>query len=139
MVVMRIQRAVVAAALGMLALTTAACSSGTAVSALGRVCGVTALAGGPRSAVGVKNRALLHVCPSGPQVAIREFQFSIMASDGERYKARIYTDDGWSASVPAGTYRVVGAVGGCPPERPFVVTAGKIRKGVVAWLGCDFM
>jgi hypothetical protein len=44
MVVMRIQGAVAAAALGMLALTTAACSSGAVAPAVERVCGVTALA-----------------------------------------------------------------------------------------------
>jgi hypothetical protein len=33
--------------------------------------------------------------------------------------------------LPAGTYQVVG-IGGCGAERPFVVTAGKTLKGVIA-------
>ena len=110
MVVMRLQRVLVAIAYGVMALTTGACSSGTAVApttsigiGIGEVCGVTALAGGAASAVGVKNRALLHVCTSGPQEAIRGLEFSIMASNGTRYKARIYSDRGWTAGAPAGT------------------------------------
>ena len=70
---------------------------------------------------------------------IREFQFSIMAGNGARYKARIYTDHGWSARVPAGTYRAIGAAGCRGPERPFDVAADKTLKGVVVWFGCDYM
>jgi hypothetical protein len=127
------------------ALTTAACSSGTVAPpttsigiGIGEVCGVTALAGGPASAVGVKNRALLYVCPSGPQEAIRGLEFSLMAINGARYKARIYSDRGWSARVPAGTYRAVDRPGCLTPGRPFVVRAGKTLKGVVVWFGCDY-
>jgi hypothetical protein len=136
MVVMRIQRAVVAVALGVMALTTAACSSGTAVPAVGKVCGVTAAGGGP-SGDRVENLALLQLCPSGPREAIRGLRFSLMASSGKRYKARIFSDRGWSARVPAGTYRVVGAPG-CPEAgRPFVVRTGRTLKGVVVWIDCD--
>lgn len=123
--------------LGTLALVAAACSGGVATSNLpvtGEVCGVTALAGGPPSAVGVKDHALLHVCPSGPHKVTSEFR--IMAKSGRRYEVYSYNHGGWEARVPTGTYRAVGAAG-CPSvESPFVVTAGKVRVGVVVWIGC---
>jgi len=65
-------------------------------------------------------------------------RFSIMASNGKRYNAYSYDLSEWSARLPAGTYRAVGAPG-CPgAERPFVVTAGETLKGVVVWFGCDW-
>lgn len=134
---MRMERAVVAVALGVMTLTTAACSSGTANPPVGKVCGVTALAGGPPSAVGVKDRALLHVCPSRQHQT--SSKFSVVASNGKRYVVRTYDSRQWSANLPGGTYRAVGAPG-CPGlERRFVVTAGKTIKGVVVWFGCDYM
>jgi hypothetical protein len=141
MVLMRIQRAVVAVALGMIALTTAACSSGAAVPpttsmGIGEVCGVTALAGGPPSAVGVQDPALLHVCPSGHHEVPRGF--NLMASNGQRYKAYTYNFNGWFARVPAGTYSAVDRPGCRTPGRPFVVRPGKTLKGVVVWFGCDY-
>jgi hypothetical protein len=136
MVVMRIQRAVVAIALGVMALTTAACSSGTTTLPVGKVCGVTALAGGPPSAVGVQDPALLRVCPSGRHEVARGF--SLMASNGKKYKAYTYNFNAWFARVPAGTYRAVDRPGCRTPGRPFVVRAGKTLKGVVVWLGCDY-
>jgi hypothetical protein len=93
-------------ALGAMALATAACSRGTAVlpttsapttvtrstlPTLGEVCGVTALAGGPPGAIGVKNPALLHVCPSGAHEVAHTF--SIIARNGKRY-ARTPTTTG---------------------------------------------
>jgi hypothetical protein len=147
MLVMRIQRLVAAAALGTVALTMAACSSGTAVPpttsigigigiGIGEVCGVTALAGGPPSAVGVQNRALLRVCPSGHDETTSKF--SLMASNGKEYIVRTYDYQQWSANLPAGTYRAIDRPGCGMPGRPFVVRAGKTVKGVVVWFGCDY-
>jgi hypothetical protein len=134
MVVMRIPRAAVAAALGMMALTSAACSSGTAVPPVGKVCGVTRLGGGPGQRA---DPALLHVCPSGPEVA-RRVRFSLMATNGKRYTVSTYRRDQWSATVPAGNYRAVGAPG-CPRAEPqFMVSTGKTLKGVIVWTGCDY-
>jgi len=62
-------------------------------------------------------------------------RFSIVASDGRRYQAYTYNHDGWSARLPAGTYRAVG-VGGCGAT--FVVTAGKTLEGVVVWCGLAY-
>ena len=94
-----------------------------------------ALAGGPSGAVGVKDPALLHVCPSGPHTVTT--RFSLVAGNGRRYQAYINNLGAWSARLPAGTYRAVGAAG-CGAESPFVVTAGKTRKGIVVWWGCDY-
>jgi hypothetical protein len=146
---MRVMQSRRAVALVALALASAACSTGVAVApttsgitvttstvpTMGEVCGVTAMAGGPAGGVGVKDPALLHVCPTGPfQVTDH---FSILGSNGKRYKA--YSDrDGWLARLPAGTYRVDGA-NGCGAEPPFVVPAGKTHKGVVAWFSCGIV
>ena len=44
----------------------------------------------------------------------------------------------WSATVPAGNYRAVGAPG-CPRAEPqFMVSTGKTLKGVIVWTGCDY-
>ena len=136
MVIMRIQRLVVAAALGMMAFTAAGCSSGGGALAVERVCGVTALVGGAAPATGVKDPALLHSCPSGLHEVPRGF--SLMAANGRRYKAYTYNFKGWFARVPAGTYRAVGVPGCRTPGRPFVVTAGKTLKGVIVLFGCDY-
>ncbi len=105
----------------------------SSLSTIGEVCGVTALAGGPAPAVGVKHPELLKVCASGPFKLTDSF--SIKASNGNRYEAYVDNLGGWSARLPTGTYQVVG-IGGCGAERPFVVTAGKTLKGVIAWYGC---
>lgn len=142
---MQFRRAV---ALGTLVLGTAACSGGVAIApttgnpvptTTGEVCGVTAIAGGPATIVGVKHRALLHVCPSGPPVAVTRYDgFTLMASNGRRYEAYRYKLGAWSARLPAGTYRAVGAFGCSGADRPFVVAAGKTLKGVIIWFGCDW-
>lgn len=120
-------------ALGALALATTACSGGTAAvhTPTGQVCGVQAMSGGP--APGVQDPALVHIC--GPRPFRPAYWFSIVASNGKRYKAYVDKLGGWSERLPAGTYRVDGK-GGCGLEHPFVVTAGKILKGVIAWFGC---
>ena len=76
---------------------------------------------------------------SAPQVRHETAsKFSLIASNGRGYIVRTYDYRLWSANVPAGTYRAVGAPG-CPtPERPFVVKAGKTVKGVVVWFGCEY-
>lgn len=101
--------------------------------AVGKVCGVTALAGGPKAATGVKDTALLRVCPSGPA---RQANFSLAVSTGKLFEVSGYQDGGWYASLPAGTYRAVGRPGCRQPGPPFVVTAGKTLLGVVVWWGC---
>jgi hypothetical protein len=111
-------------------------TSSTAVVAaheLGRVCGVTTLAGGPPSAVGVKDPAFLHRCPTSPR---QLSQFRLMASNGKVFDA--YSSvGGWSARVPSGTYRVIDRpYCGDRPGPPFVVTASKTLLGVVVWVGC---
>jgi hypothetical protein len=101
--------------------------------AYGRVCGVTALAGGPSIAVGVKDPVLLHECPSGQPS--REQNFVLMSSSGEIFMAQRY-GEGWSATLPAGTYRPTERPG-CPqPGPPLVVTPGKTVLGVIVWWGC---
>jgi hypothetical protein len=153
MVVMQFRRAL---ALGTMALALFACSARTAVLpttstsstvttstvttstvlTIGEVCGVTALGGGPETAVGVKDRALLHRCPFGPHKVTTSF--SILASNGRRYRPYLYSHDGWTARLPAGTYRAVGAAG-CPgAQGRFVITAGRTLIGVVVWFGCDY-
>jgi hypothetical protein len=123
-------------AIGALTLATAACSGGAASAPpLGKICGVTASGG---FAVGVVDPALLHVCPSGPHEVTRIF--TLIASSGRKYAAYTYNNsDGWTASLPAGTYRAVN-VYGCSSraEGPFVVRAGKTTHGVVVHYGCLF-
>jgi hypothetical protein len=107
----------------------------------GDVCGVVALAGGASSAVGVKNPALLHVCPSGER-AVRSLvgtSFRLMSSTGETYAAQFYVDTGWSAQVPAGRYRAVDRSGCRVPGPTFTVSPRRTLLGVVVWVGCGFM
>jgi hypothetical protein len=87
----------------------------------------------------VKNPALLHECPSGPDEV--SHRFTLVASSGQAYTPYTYDNsDRWTASLPAGTYRAVNIVG-CGTsvaEGPYVVAAGKILRGVVVWWGCDY-
>jgi hypothetical protein len=69
----------------------------SSLSTIGEVCGVTALAGGPAPAVGVKHPELLKVCASGPFKLTDSF--SIKASNGNRYEAYVDNLGGWSAPV----------------------------------------
>lgn len=137
--IMKLMQARRLLAIGVLAVSTAACSGGVSSASLGEICGVTALAGGPGSAVGVKNPALLHECPSGPHEV--SHRFTLVASSGQAYTPYTYDNsDRWTASLPAGTYRAVNIVG-CGTsvaEGPYVVAAGKILRGVVVWWGCDY-
>ena len=108
----------------------------TPVPTLGEVCGVTALEGGALFATGVKDPALLRVCPSGPRAV--STQFSLMASDGKnRVLPPMGTTSGRLNFLP-GKYRAVGAAG-CPnPETSFVVKPRKTLKGVVVLSECDY-
>lgn len=109
-------------------------SSGPGQQAFGKVCGVTALSGGPHFDVGVKDPALLHRCSSGPHQVSR--LFSLMSNNGRLYEAYSYNNTGWSATLPAGTYRAVRRPG-CPsPGPPMVVAPRKTLVGVVVWWGC---
>ncbi len=101
---------------------------------LGRVCGVTAPAGGV--VAGVQDPSLLHSCPSGASGA--DDAFKLVNSEGVLYQAYRYpqTPTSWSAILPAGSDKVIDSPG-CPrPGRPFVVTAGRTLLGVVVWFGC---
>jgi hypothetical protein len=102
----------------------------------GLVCGVTALGGGPPSAVGVKYRVLLHRCPSGSPV--RGVNFILIAENGKRYHPTTYKDDGWMARLPVGSYRAFDAPGCSGPGRNFLVSPGKTTLGVVVWWGCNY-
>lgn len=102
----------------------------------GKVCGVTALAGGPPGAVGVKQPALLHLCETGRHHA--ENLFVLVSSTGASYEAYGYADMGWTAALPAGTYRASGMPGCTGYGKPFKVVAGKTTLGVVVWYGCDY-
>jgi hypothetical protein len=112
-------------------------------SAYGEVCGVVALA--PQNGEGdaaaaatavVTEPALLHTCPSG-QVAPWSYggrpTFVLAASSGRVFKVNTYVSGGWSAVLPAGTYRTTGEC--WLPGPQFVVTAGQTVLGIeVVWL-----
>jgi hypothetical protein len=100
----------------------------------GKVCGVTALAGGPSIAVGVKDPALLHMCPSGQSSP--EQNFVLISSSGEIFRVHSYGSEGWSATLPAGTYRPTERPWCSVPGPPFVVAPGKTLLGVIVWWGC---
>jgi hypothetical protein len=102
--------------------------------AYGKVCGVTALAGGAPLAVGVKDPALLRECPSGQPSTERNFV--LMSSSGRIFTAHSFGDAGWSATLPAGTYRPTERPGCSVPGPPFVVAPGKTLLGVIVWWGC---
>jgi hypothetical protein len=90
---------------------------------------VTALAGGPPSAVGVQNRALV-VCPSVPR------GFSIMASmAGVIRRTPVTSACGLPGCPPA---PIAPSTGLGAARRQFVVRAGKTLKGVVVWFGYDY-
>jgi hypothetical protein len=102
------------------------------------VCGVTALAGGSLAGTGVKDPVLLHRCPSGQRSNCPTF--SLESSRGKSYVASTFKNGGWTASLPAGTYRFTD-VTGCPAGpsgTPLVVTGVEPLFGVVVWWGCDF-
>lgn len=128
-------RSVLAAAGVVAVLVGAGCGSGTPVGVgYGTVCGVTVLDGGPPGGV-VAVPSLLHHCPSGKPYVTDKFR--LKASGGRLYKADGYTDTGWSARLPAGTYQVVDVSGCLGPGPTFVVHAGKTLLGVKVGYGCD--
>jgi hypothetical protein len=102
-----------------------------------RVCGVTALGGGPPTGVGVRNPGLLHECPSGP--TSREPRFVLVSSTGKSYPVTTYDDTGWSAIVPSGTYRATGMPGCRSAGPPFAVRTGTTLLGIIVWWGCDYL
>jgi hypothetical protein len=65
--------------------------------------------------------------------------FTLMASSGKSYTPTIYDAGGWSADLPAGSYRAVHILDclSSADEGPFVVTAGTTLQGVVIHYGCD--
>jgi hypothetical protein len=65
--------------------------------------GVTALAGGAPEEVEVKHPALLYVRETGQHQA--EQLFVLVSSTGTTCPAYSYAYYGWSARLPAGTYR----------------------------------
>jgi hypothetical protein len=109
----------------------------------GKGCGVTALAGGPGGAVGVKRPALLHECPSGPLMAIPVLRVRglpavrLVSNSGAMYPIERFDDTGWSAILPVGIYRAVDAPG-CTAEKPFDVTAGRTTLGIIILWGCGY-
>ena len=61
----------------------------------------------------------MHFFTSVLEAAPNLQQFSVVASNGKRYVVRTYDFRQWSANLPGGTYRAVGAPG-CPGlERRF--------------------
>jgi hypothetical protein len=138
---MRRQRVNTVLLLGVLVVPIAACGTSRAgplsnAVATMEVCGVTALAGGPPTAVGVKNPSLLHTCPSGG--VSNAPQFTLVSSTGASYPVDTYTDTGWTAKLPPGTYRPTGMPGCSSPGQTFVVKTGQRVTGVVVWWGCSY-
>lgn len=80
----------------------------------------------------LSNPALLHRCPSGQHSTFPEFR--LVSKNGKSYKPITYTDGGWSAQLPAGTYHA--AVVGCPAEDPFVIKPGRTLTGVAVLQDC---
>jgi hypothetical protein len=115
---------------------------GTGTATYGEACGVTALAGGPPGAVGVKAPSLLHECLTGP--ALREAVPSYLAgirlvsAAGISYELDHWSDTGWTAVLPAGTYRAADVPGCTGYKKPFTVVPGKTTFGIVIYWGCEY-